>query len=73
MRHGRHRAATVLTCTQREYRGSDEEKKDLLRHYEQLQGNMARVFDMVMVSRPELDSHRFMDIIDAAIQAGETR
>eukprot|EP00877_Chromochloris_zofingiensis_P001773 jgi/Chrzof1/11597/Cz06g01170.t1 len=58
---------------EREYRGSDEEKKDLLRHYEQLQGNMARVFDMVMVSRPELDSHRFMDIIDAAIQAGDVR
>jgi hypothetical protein len=34
---------------------------------------MDRVFEWVMLSRPELDAHRFMEAIDAAIDAGGTR
>jgi DnaJ family protein C protein 9 len=52
------------------YRGSAEERADLLQLYQQHSGGMARVFDWLMLSRPELDSHRFRDIIEAAIAAG---
>jgi len=52
------------------YRGSAEERADLLRLYQQLGGNMTRVFDWMMLSRPDLDSHRFRDTIEAAIAAG---
>lgn len=55
------------------YRGSAEERSDLLRFYGQFGGNMARVFDWLMLSRPELDSHRFRDTIEAAIAAGEVK
>jgi hypothetical protein len=55
---------------QASYRGSTEERADLLRHYRQLGGNMAKVFDWLMLSRPELDSHRFRDTLQAAITAG---
>jgi DnaJ family protein C protein 9 len=52
------------------YRGSTEERSDLLRFYTEFGGNMSRVFDWLMLSRPEMDSHRFRDIIEAAIAAG---
>ncbi|KAI8465272.1 MAG: hypothetical protein J3K34DRAFT_461492 [Monoraphidium minutum] len=55
------------------YRGSGEERADLLRHYGEAGGDMRAVFESVMLSRPELDSHRFMDLIDAAIDAGEAQ
>jgi hypothetical protein len=32
-----------------------------------------RVFNQIMCSEPKLDSHRFMDIIDAAIASGELK
>lgn len=32
---------------------------------------MTRVFDWLVLSRPDLDSHRFRDVIEAAIAAGE--
>eukprot|EP00897_Mesotaenium_endlicherianum_P000025 jgi/Mesen1/10022/ME000073S09301 len=54
-----------------EYRGSAEEAQDLKRHYTRFQGDMRKVMAWVMCSRDDLDSHRFMDILDAAIQAGE--
>ncbi|KIZ07156.1 Chaperone protein dnaJ 6 [Monoraphidium neglectum] len=55
------------------YRGSDEERADLLRHYTECNGNMGRLFESVMLSRPELDSHRFMAAIDDAIDKGEVK
>ncbi len=60
-------------CTpipQRQYRGSDEEQRDVLQQYTSCSGDMNRVFDWVMCSRPEVDSHRFMDMIDTAIEKG---
>lgn len=51
------------------YRGSDEERAELLQYYMRFEGNMDKVFQWVMLSEPETDSHRFMDIIDAAIKA----
>lgn len=34
-------------------------------------GNMDRVFEWVICSEPALDSHRFMDAVEAAIKDGE--
>jgi hypothetical protein len=67
---------TVLCCAvlcgvlQVTYRGSSEERADLLRFYQEFGGNMPRVFDWLMLSRPDVDSHRFRDTIEAAITAG---
>lgn len=56
-----------------QYRGSEEERGDLLKYYQQFKGNMDTVFVWVMLSRPELDSHRFMDTLEQAIAAGEVK
>lgn len=53
------------------YKGSDEERSDLLRFYNQFSGNMVKVFDWLMCSDPDHDSHRLMDTVDDAIKAGE--
>ncbi|KAG2453065.1 hypothetical protein HYH02_002398 [Chlamydomonas schloesseri] len=53
------------------YQGGEEERSDLLRYYSQFRGRMSDVFDHLMCSDPDLDSHRLMDIINAAIEAGE--
>lgn len=53
-----------------EYRGSAGERRDLLAEFTKRQGNMAIVFEFVMCSEPDADSHRFMDLIDEAIGAG---
>ncbi|XP_057845267.2 chaperone protein dnaJ 6 isoform X2 [Cryptomeria japonica] len=55
------------------YRGSEEEKKDLLDLYTKFKGKMDRVFDWLMCCEPKLDNHRFKDIIDAAIEAGQVK
>ncbi|KAL5973556.1 hypothetical protein ACLOJK_030207 [Asimina triloba] len=55
------------------YRGSDTEKKDLKDLYKELKGNMKRLFCSMICSEPKLDSHRFKDIIDEAIAAGELK
>ncbi|PNW78621.1 hypothetical protein CHLRE_09g389550v5 [Chlamydomonas reinhardtii] len=53
------------------YQGGEEERSDLLRYYTQFRGRMSDVFDHLMCSDPDVDSHRLMDVINAAIQAGE--
>ncbi|PKU70422.1 chaperone protein dnaJ 6 [Dendrobium catenatum] len=55
------------------YRGSDSEKKDLKDLYAKYNGNMDRLFCSMICSYPKLDSHRFKDIIDAAINEGELK
>eukprot|EP00250_Pteridium_aquilinum_P008201 c17762_g1_i1 orf=159-1022(+) len=55
------------------YRGSESEKQDLKNLYTKCRGNMDRVFDQLMCSEPEQDSHRFMDIINDAVSAGELK
>ncbi|XP_062117633.1 chaperone protein dnaJ 6-like [Humulus lupulus] len=55
------------------YRGSDSEKKDLIDLYNQFKGNMTRLFSSMLCSDPKLDSHRFKDIIDETIAAGELK
>ncbi|XP_030492855.2 chaperone protein dnaJ 6-like [Cannabis sativa] len=55
------------------YRGTDSEKKDLIDLYNQFKGNMPRLFSSMLCSDPKLDSHRFKDIIDETIAAGELK
>ncbi|KAJ4970430.1 hypothetical protein NE237_003529 [Protea cynaroides] len=55
------------------YRGSDSELKDLKDLYQKYKGNMNRLFCSMLCSDPKLDSHRFMDILDKAIAAGELK
>ncbi|KAF3442591.1 hypothetical protein FNV43_RR16507 [Rhamnella rubrinervis] len=55
------------------YRGSDSEKKDLIDLYKQSKGNMNRLFCSMLCSDSKLDSHRFKDILDEAIAAGELK
>lgn len=55
------------------YRGSDSEKKDLIDLYKEWQGNMSRLFCSMLCSDPKLDSHRFKDILDEAISAGDVK
>lgn len=49
------------------YKGSDEEKDDLLIAYEECQGDMDQVYERVMLSDAAQDDARFRCIIDDAI------
>ncbi|XP_039070139.1 chaperone protein dnaJ 6-like [Hibiscus syriacus] len=53
------------------YRGSESEKKDLIDLYKKYKGNMNKLFCSMLCSEPKLDSHRFKDLLDEAIAAGE--
>ncbi|CAN1348945.1 Chaperone protein dnaJ 6 [Linum perenne] len=55
------------------YRGSDSEKNDLVDLYKQYKGTMNRVFYSMLYSDPKLDSHRFKDILEEVISAGEVK
>lgn len=55
------------------YQGSESEKQDLKDLYTRFKGNMDRVFDQLMCSDPQQDSHRFMDVINDALSAGEVK
>ncbi|CAN7112687.1 unnamed protein product [Brassica rapa subsp. narinosa] len=55
------------------YRCSESEKKDLIELYTKFKGKMSRLFCSMLCSDPKLDSHRFKDIIDEAIAAGEVK
>lgn len=53
------------------YKGSEEEKKDLLQTYEMHEGDMDGIYDSVMLSNVLDDDERFRAIIDKAIADGE--
>ncbi|XP_022766736.1 chaperone protein dnaJ 6 [Durio zibethinus] len=55
------------------YRGSDSEKKDLIDLYRKCKGNMNKLFCSMLCSDPQLDSHRFKDMLDEAIATGELK
>ncbi|KAK7373172.1 hypothetical protein VNO80_06570 [Phaseolus coccineus] len=52
------------------HRGSDSEKKDLIDLYTKYKGKMN---SSMLCSDPKLDSHRFKDILDETIAAGELK
>ena len=55
----------------KEYRGSEEERRDLLAAYEKYEGKMDGVYEDVMCSNVLEDDERFRRIIDDAINAEE--
>ena len=55
----------------KEYRGSDEEKDDLLKAYEKHKGDMDKIYDTVMCSDVLEDDERFRKILDDALAAEE--
>ncbi|KAL1842926.1 hypothetical protein VTJ49DRAFT_3714 [Mycothermus thermophilus] len=54
-----------------QYKGSDEERADVLAAYEEHEGDMDGVYAEVMLSNVLDDDERFRAIIDAAIASGE--
>lgn len=61
----------MIEQVKREYQGSEEERGDVLAAYEQGEGDMDAVFEMVMCSDVLVDEERFTKIIDEAIAKGE--
>ncbi|KAI9770434.1 MAG: hypothetical protein M1840_003320 [Geoglossum simile] len=61
----------VIEKLKDEYKGSGEEKRDLLKYYEKYKGNMDKIFESVMHSNPLDDEDRFRETINDAIAAGE--
>jgi DnaJ family protein C protein 9 len=57
---------------QSEYQGSEEERGDVLRAYEEGEGKMADVVDNVMLAT-DADEARFREVIEAAIAAKEVK
>lgn len=55
------------------YKGSDEERDDLLVAYEQHKGDMDAVYETVMLSSVLEDDSRFRAIIDEAIKSGDVK
>lgn len=53
------------------YKGSDEEKDDLLVAYEKYKGDMTKIYESVMVSNVLEDDDRFRSILDEAIASGD--
>jgi hypothetical protein len=70
-RHASAQNLCCAACLQVKYRGSAEERADLLQLVNRFKGDMRSVFDWLMLSRPELDSHRFRDTLEEAVAAGE--
>lgn len=60
-------------CLQVKYRGSAEERADLLQLVNRFRGDMRAVFDWLMLSRTDLDSHRFRDTLEQAVAAGRSK
>ncbi|KAL2016096.1 hypothetical protein VTK56DRAFT_4270 [Thermocarpiscus australiensis] len=54
-----------------QYKGSDEERGDILAAYEEFEGDMDMIYETVMLSNVLEDDARFRDIIDAAVAAKE--
>ncbi|KAB5543061.1 DnaJ domain-containing protein [Coniochaeta sp. 2T2.1] len=57
----------------KQYKGSDEEKDDLLAAYEKYRGSMDGVYESVMCSNVLDDDERFRAIIDEAIAKGDVK
>jgi DnaJ family protein C protein 9 len=55
----------------KQYKGSDEEKDDLLIAFSDAKGNMEKVYETVMLSNVIEDDERFRKIIDEAIAKGD--
>jgi DnaJ family protein C protein 9 len=54
-----------------EYKGSDEERRDLLKAYNKFKGSLTGIYNVVMLSDILEDDDRFRQILDDAISKGE--
>ena len=55
------------------YKGSPEERRDLLTAYEKFKGKMAPIYEVVVLSSVLEDEERFRGILDEAIEQGEVQ
>jgi len=55
----------------RKYKGSDEEKDDIINAYTKFKGNMGKLYQVVILSNPLDDEERFRVVIDEAIASGD--
>ncbi|KAJ3956085.1 hypothetical protein N0V92_007379 [Colletotrichum tropicale] len=62
-------SADAIEKFAKKYKGSDEEKDDVLIAYEQAKGDMDKIYETVMLSNVLEDDERFRKIIDEAIAA----
>ena len=62
---------TMIEMVKKEYQGSEEEREDVLRAYEEGEGDMDAVYEQVMCSNVLEDDERFRVIIDTVIKEGE--
>lgn len=53
------------------YKGSLDEKDDLLQAYESFQGDMDKIYETVILSNVLEDDDRFRSILDEAIESGD--
>ncbi|KAJ9652541.1 hypothetical protein H2198_008216 [Neophaeococcomyces mojaviensis] len=63
----------MIEQIKKDYQGSEEEKKDVLRVYEEYEGDMDMVYEEVMCSNVLDDDNRFRKIIDEAIAVGDVQ
>lgn len=63
----------TLDDYQTSFRGSDQERTELLELYQRMNGDMKKVMEWLPCSEPAVDSHRFMDALDAAIEEGDIK
>ena len=64
-------SADAIKAFANKYKGSDEEKDDLLVAYEQAEGDMDAIYESVMLSDVLEDDDRFRSILDEAIASGD--
>jgi len=63
----------MIEKIKREYQGSEEEKTDVLRAYEEHEGDMDALYEEIMCSNVLEDDDRFRRIIDEAIKEREVQ
>lgn len=61
----------ALDKIKREYQGSDEERTDILKAYDEYKGDMDKIYEDIMCSNVLDDDERFRKIIEDAIAAKE--
>ena len=61
-----------LEDLEKDYKNSEEEKKDVFDAYKSSKGNMDKIMDSIMFSRLE-DEARYREIIDDFIEKGELK
>ncbi|OHW98615.1 DnaJ domain-containing protein [Colletotrichum incanum] len=66
-------SADAIEKFAKKYKGSDEEKDDVLLAYEEHKGDMDKIYETVMLSDVLEDDERFRKIIDEAIASEDVR